>query len=298
MIVLLTILIVLGVVAYLNRDNIKAFLMAYSSSQESLQGKLEATSSIDSELLSQYVDIPLRELTEDEKQKLASSEITEEDAVALILGSLGNSGSADSSHNESVVTDTPVHTPSDEQSAEDAPGGEPENIPGNNTEENAEKDIVVPDVNQPAVSDGQPSGETTKTPPSEPDKTQETKAPDNVGEDEKKIAELVAKLYVTKAQVNTKLDAYIEELRAEYVADKTLTKEERHATKSQFAARAIKVVAKWEKECDAEVNAIFSELEAVLKKMGKGNELVETIRTAYQEEKAVKKAYLINRYMD
>ena len=302
LIVLVVLIIVLGVVAYLNRGNIKAFLMAYTASEEELQNKLDSNG-VDNKVLSDY-DITLRDLTEEEKSKLANNEISEEDAVAIIMGMLDPSLPTESTEGadeqpeapekqEQPVDDEPiVQTPSDDIPVTEKPTVEnkPEEVKPNipSVPAEAPEPSVVPD--KPAETEKEPVSDTL--PEDNKELSEEQKRIN------KEISELVAKIYVVRARVMSTFDAYIEELKVEYDADRTLTKEERRATKPQFAARAIKVVAKWEKECDTEINAILSEIETLLKDSGQSLELVDTIRKAYEDEKAAKKAYCINQYLD
>lgn len=298
LILLVVLIIVLGAVAYFNRNTISALLMVYTASDEELKEKLDSSGSIDNEVLSGYTDITLRDLTDEEKAKLANDEITKEDAVALVMGLLDPSLSQPES--DAQIDETVTDVPEEQAPTTEAPSVE---APVEKPVEN-DVDEVVPEVKEEHDASTEPA-----VVPEKPVENKDTpaindnaEAPAEISEERKqvnqKIAELVAELYVVRAKVISKFDAYIEELKTEYDADRTLTKEERKATKPQFAARAIKVVAKWEKECDTEMNAILSEVETLLKESGQSLELVDTIRKAYEDEKAAKKAYCINQYLD
>lgn len=306
LVILILLIVALGIFAYCNRGIISAFLMAYNASQEELQEKLDSNSTIDNSVLAEYTDVQLRDLTEEEKQKLANNELSEDDAVALVMGILNpDVPPAD----ETEITDAPVSSdvpPADTVPVDDKPTEEPVEtvIP---TEKPDDDSVVTdvpeqkPEVQTPVVPDNTVEKAPEENSPAVSEKGNESEQqPSDTSVDNetnKKIAELVAKLYVVKARVNSKLNTYIEDLRVEYLANKP-TREERVATKPQFAARAIKVVAQWEKECDTEIGAILTEIETLLKESGQSLELVNTIKKAYEDEKAAQKAYCINRYLD
>lgn len=293
LIVLIVLLIVLGIAAYLSRDIISAFLMAYTASEEELQNKVNSSGGIvDNNVLSEYTDIALRDLTEEEKAKLANNEISEEDAVALVMGML-DSSSADAVENadQQGGAETDAHDVQPPVSVNDP-------VTDEKAPENAENDVALqPEETQVPSAEPEKPAENVEEPVASETPKEDTTVSEETQQVNQKVAELVAKLYVVKARVTSNLDAYIEELRAEYLANKP-TREERVATKPQFAAKAIKVVAKWEKECDTEINSLLSEIETLLKDSGQSLELVNTIRSAYEDEKAAKKAYCINRYLD
>lgn len=302
LILLVVLVIALGVFAYLNRSNIKAFLLAYTASEDELQNKLDS-SGVDNKVLSDY-DITLRDLTEEEKTKLANNEISEEDAVAMIMGLLDPSLPTETTENNNELPETEVdkeETVNDETvtqaPSEDVPTQEKPTV--DNTPEEVKPDVpsTPTQVPKPSVEPEKPA-EAAKEPAPDKQPKNNSELSEEDEQTNKKIAELVAKIYVVRARVMSTFDAYIEELKVEYDADRTLTKEERRATKPQFAARAVKVVAKWERECDTEINAILSEIEALLKDSGQSLELADTIRKAYEDEKAAKKAYCINQYLD
>lgn len=57
------------------------------------------------------------------------------------------------------------------------------------------------------------------------------------------------------------------------------------------------MAANLESACDANVNAVISELKSILSAAGRDMSLVSSIQTAYNNEKQLKKAYYINMYV-
>lgn len=178
---------------------------------------------------------------------------------------------------------------------------------------NSEQDITVRDLTEEeakALNEGNLSEEevigilTGKTP--EPQKTPKpgkTPAPNNeptptpVPKSEEIISQLIAKLYVQKSQYINKLDTIEANVRAEYLATPNKWGKKKDA-KQALLKKYLPTVASWEKTCDSVVYGILDEIRAELKKLGRDESIVDTMKTSYLEEKKLKKAYFINRYMD
>lgn len=134
----------------------------------------------------------------------------------------------------------------------------------------------------------------TKNPTKNPTPTP-TQAPEPTSEEI--ISQLIAKLYVQKSLYLNKLDEIEENVRNDFIA-----REEEwdtlQAAKQDYLKKYLPVVASWEKTCDDTVYGILNEIRAELKKQGKDESIVQTMKESYLEEKKLKKTYFINRYMD
>ncbi len=107
-------------------------------------------------------------------------------------------------------------------------------------------------------------------------------------------ATYVAKMYMLKTKFTGELAELEKKIKGEYAS---LPKEQRTpAARKEIAGRYIKTVLALESQCDAEVEAVLSELATVLEAAGKDTTIVETLRTAYKEEKSLKKAYYMDIY--
>ena len=135
----------------------------------------------------------------------------------------------------------------------------------------------------------------TKPPAKEPEPiaAQSTPTPDP----EKRISELIAKLYVQKSTYLGKLDEIEAQVRAEFIADPDKWGTLQDA-KKVFLGKYLPTVAGWEKTCDDMVYGVLDEIRSELKKQGKDDSIVETMKMSYLKEKKLKKTYFINRYMD
>ncbi len=119
---------------------------------------------------------------------------------------------------------------------------------------------------------------------------EEDDADENDGNDEK-AAESIAKMYVLKSTFEAKLEALYNEAVAYY---HTLSSEQKKNAKAELLKKFYSTAADMERSCDAEVDKILTDLEATLKKSGESTELIAKIKTAYTEEKSLKKAYYLN----
>lgn len=119
----------------------------------------------------------------------------------------------------------------------------------------------------------------------------------------KKVAEVVAKLYIQKNKYLNKLDTIEAQVRADFIE---LAKEAEVHTgdegyknlKNEFLTKNLSMVAGWEKECDSVVYGIIDEIRAALKDAGESGAVADKLEEAYLSEKKLKKTYFINRYMD
>ncbi len=114
---------------------------------------------------------------------------------------------------------------------------------------------------------------------------------------EEKISRLIAKLYTQKSIYLNKLDDIeasarrdFENWQGKWPGTKVV--------KETLLNKYLPTVASWEKTCDTMVYGILDEIREELKKAGKDEEVVNTMKKSYLEEKKLKKAYFINRYMD
>ena len=176
-----------------------------------------------------------------------------------------------------------------------------------------EEDITVRDLTEEeakALSEGNLSEEevigilTGKTPepvktpvPNKKPSTVQTPTPTQNPTSEEIISQLIAKLYIQKSTYLNKLDAIEAQVRAEFIATEDEWSSRKEA-KQVYLKKYLPVVANWEKTCDSVVYGILDEIRAELKKVGRDESVVDTMKSSYLEEKKLKKTYFINRYMD
>lgn len=76
--------VVLGAIAFAQRDNINAFLMSRQHTSDELQQMLEAEKAVSQDLLAQYLPEGLRDLTAKEEFLIISGKMTLEEALAAM----------------------------------------------------------------------------------------------------------------------------------------------------------------------------------------------------------------------
>lgn len=217
LIILSAVVVIGGTVAVWQWDNITSFVYFMRYSTEDLEN-LEEKNKEELATAVAGLDTVPRDLTDEEKEALASGEITKQEAVELSLG-------------------------------------------------------VKKQDSQKATQSG------TGTTQGKTDRT----------------SELVAELYVLKSSYLSKLDGVAAQAKAEYAAK---PKEERTASwKTAKISKYAGIAAGLEAECDAQVEGIITELKAEIKKTGGDMSIVNSIRSAYESEKQIKKAYYLNKYL-
>ena len=136
--------------------------------------------------------------------------------------------------------------------------------------------------------------EETQPPAKTSEQTSEQTAPSKSGDEE--ISALIAKIYILKQSYGNKLDSLVQQTRTEYWE---IPKEQsKDISKQKFVTSKACQALELEKECDAKVEEVVSELTNVLKENNKDLSLVDSIRKAYDNEKQLKKSYYISEYLD
>lgn len=164
---------------------------------------------------------------------------------------------------------------------------------------NEDYDEYYPDGYPDPVVEEEPTVETETVQPQKPVSSETTQpqtpaAPQPVTSDD--TAATIAKLYVVKSRFVGELTSLEGTIRSTYEA---LPKEQRvPASRKSIAGQYISVVANLEAQCDAEVDAILAELTTKLQQQGKDTSVVATLRSAYENEKSLKKAYYMDVYMN
>lgn len=234
---ILVIFVVLAtILAWVNFDNIKAIYKAIQYDTHEIENRLVENEKKSSEMLEKYNHSKINPLSDEDSEKLTKGELTEEEAINLVLGKVESSGQETTDKNE-VVQSKPSQTTETEQ-------------------------------NQTQMSE----------------------------EDENRLGELIAKVYVLKAKYNKLIHQENYEAADDFY---TLPKEQQTKDKKyELGAVFMRNVLKLQDQCDAEMEQIFSEMETLLKANNMTLELVDEIKTAYQEEKELKKAYYVNKYTE
>ena len=109
------------------------------------------------------------------------------------------------------------------------------------------------------------------------------------------ISECIAQVYVIKAKFVGELDVIYNKAFSEYkVLWRDMTDEQRTAKKKALLAEVYPRAAALERDCDNQINQLLSKLTKLLEDSGESTALTEQIRTAYYNEKSLKKAHYLS----
>ena len=215
-------------------------------------------------LTDEIASLDLRDLTEDERAALASGQLSEEEALSLILGeNLGENLGEILGENTSA-----------------SPGGE--GIGNGQAASGGET----------AQSGGAAQG------------GEDAQGGDNTpdGDDAKKAAvlyskkrSLLAEVYLLRAEFLNRIDALIDKAIVKY---KSLPKEKRGMTAKLDVGQALMADGEnLEAECDARMRDLLDRLRTLLTEGGEPTDVVSEIEASYKEQKAQRKLELIDKYV-
>ena len=258
--ILLLLLAVLGGVVWRYRAGLAILIDNFGKSSEQVSAEREDYEKKTQVLLDKLSGggITLAALSEADRARLKNGEITPAEAVAIIMG-LAGSTAAES-------TAAPTEPP--------APAGT--TVPAETTAPAATTAPVTPVG--PATSDA--TTEVTVTAPAT-----STARP---------VEDVISEIYLLRAEFLNKIDLMIADGTAEVEAT---PKEKRTLTfKIELMNRYMDRGNALEKECDARMELLLSELETALRQSGGDLSLIDEVRALYAQEKKLYKAELYQKY--
>jgi chemotaxis protein histidine kinase CheA len=248
-------------VAAVQWDTIKALVISKQYSDEDLGQMLADDDKSMDEIINKLPGVAIYPLTEDNSEKLRSGDLTEEEAIALLL-TPPDPSEVSPTPSAADKAEYPEPTPAQ---TEDSVVSEPEEVPEN---------PVAP--------------EASETPEPEPS------AAPGAKEAESRIAQIIAQIYILRENMTSQLESVLGKAKTEY---KALPKAEQTKSKKiEVASKYLSEALTLEQTCDGQVNDLLAELNTLLVETGGDASVVEEIRKAYKQEKALKKSYYINLY--
>ncbi len=270
--ILLLLLAVLGGVLWRYRAGLAILIDNFGKSSEQVSAEREDYEKKTQELLDKLSGggITLAALSEADRARLKNGEITPAEAVAIIMGLAGStaaeSTAAPTEPPSPGVTTVPAETT--------APAGT--TVPAETTAPAATTAPVTPVG--PATSDA--TTEVTVTAPAT-----STARP---------VEDVISEIYLLRAEFLNKIDLMIADGTAEVEAT---PKEKRTLTfKIELMNRYMDRGNALEKECDARMELLLSELETALRQSGGDLSLIDEVRALYAQEKKLYKAELYQKY--
>ena len=250
------ILVVLAAgVAVWQWDNIQALRMARTISADELARQAAQAAQQRADALQNLPDgITIRELTAEEKQQLQSGELSEEAAIALLIGAaMGDAAATEAPDGES---DAPAANDADDES-----GGESGSSGGSG------------DGSSGSGDSGGGSG-----------------VSDEIAAAQQKLNEDLAQIYVLEASFTGQLDGLVSQCKAEYAALENKTV----ANKASLAQKYMGLASGLEASCDGQMSALIADIRAQLTILGGDQSVADAIESSYASEKATKKATLLS----
>lgn len=265
-------------------DNAVSFVNSQRYSREEIENQMKDNKNKMEKIAEENPHINIRgDLTEEEIKALSEGKITKEDAVAIVKGDLTLEEAIKEKDNSSAPQSADGKSEETSSAEEETPADKPLPKP-----EPGKKDEEVPS-----------SGKKPQTEVSPPkDNTTDANAPPSPGKDEPeppkdRPSEIIAELYVAQADFMGRLEAMGDRAYQDY--------KNTHYDRNQITSIVDSYsaeVSTMEKECDAKVRALLTELEAELKKVDGDLSVVKDIRAFYYKEKSLKKTYYLNRLND
>ena len=298
-IVLLILATVIGIFAYKFRSHVKSAIIWLTTSKEDIQVNIDKAKDEQSEALTNVGFNASKELDE----ALQSGMITAEEHTQILLGNLDLD---EVLLNNQETTDLSPIVDESGEAVQETPDSVHDMAPDETPKpvDDAVKENVLPEQNGRDKNNQQKpaTGDTSKQPTDKTDgNTTEAKPTTNgnasgSSDADKRIAELVTRMYVLKAEYTGSINGVIASMKAEYV--KLPPEQQTTSAKAQIATGYLGKINAMEAQCDAQVNAVVSELRQILKDNGRDMSLAENILAAYATEKENTKAYYISTYGD
>ena len=270
--ILLLLLAVLGGVVWRYRAGLAILIDNFGKSSEQVSAEREDYEKKTQALLDKLSGggITLAALSEADRARLKNGEITPAEAVAIIMG-LAGSTAAES-------TAAPTEPP--------APAGT--TVPAETT---APAGTTVPaETTAPAAT----TAPVTPVGPATSDATTEVTVTAPATSTARSVEDVISEIYLLRAEFLNKIDLMIADGTAEVEAT---PKEKRTLTfKIELMNRYMDRGNALEKECDARMELLLSELETALRQSGGDLSLIDEVRALYAQEKKLYKAELYQKY--
>ena len=264
-----------------------AMYYTYTHKLDVLEQNKQNTDERAMEAIKEFGIETVRPLTEDETEKLNSGEISQEEAVNLILGldtvETSNGGEDNTTSSEGTSTSNN--------------NAEKNGTDGGNSSTNADNGNKNTGNNKNnGISSNKNTGNSNKNNGNAGTNTGNTNTNTNTNVNQEKneeIARLIGEMYVLKAKFSSDLKEIEDWVNAKY---REYTKEYGEGNipynvKAKVGKAAYNKALDLETTCDGKVEQILSQITVLLKETGQNTGVVNEIRAAYENEKMLAKSY-------
>lgn len=175
-------------------------------------------------------------------------------------------------------------TLSEEEALDIIMGKSPE-ASGNEEAPSADANASAPDAapSVPTSATTKPVESTLTAAPTEAPQKQETST----------LQEKIARVYLLRSSFTGQLDSLIAEAKEEYYATPSNMRDT-VAIGRKYLGRGQAL----EKQCDAQMETLLADVKTELERTGGDTSVVSQMRAAYKEQKSIKKAELLSRYLN
>ena len=283
LIVILVLLLVIAGIVLWQWNNIDAVIQSVRYDEETIQEMMSENESQIQETLDMYPGLVVRPLDEETREKFNSGELTEEDVIEILTNP-----STTEKNDGKESTSKPTESKPEQSETKPEPS-KPEQSETKPEPSKPEQSETKPESSKPEQSE-------TKPKPSKPESTEtETEKPKSVSEANEEISRLVARVYVIQMDFIAKLGGIEAKARAEIA--KLPEKQQTYDRKIAIGKSYVGEMSALEAQCDGEISAIVSRVRKLLTDSGQPTALADTIKSSYEREKSLKKAYYVNRYL-
>ncbi len=262
---------------------VKAFIDGIRYDEKDLAKKNVASAEKTISDIDSQISVPLRELTQEEKDKIASGELSRTEAMAQIVA-------------EAVGTASPSAGNTDEAAQSDG-GGEAASSGENASAQGQEGSTASGQQSQEQSGNASTSrggqgteGQSGQTKPSEQSAATQSKPSQS---SDAIIANAVSELYALQSQYTAGLEGLVGRVKVYYNQQK---KENPSSARSNTIAHFSGEVASMESECDSKVENLLKRLTNQLNEIGADTSVVSTLRSAYEDEKSSQMAAYVKKY--
>lgn len=270
---------VIGTVAYCQKGNIDALKYVKKYSDDERKKMLEENEQVIVDILEKLPGVKARPLPKEAEEMLEKGEITQEDAILIITGKAEVSDyTNDTAVNEENAENNSAESSGDAGKNQDKVGDKAENKPDGN--KSGENKSATEDVSGNGASENQEQSNSAEV--SQPQHTEEPEKPSE-------LESLIAEIYILRSSFSGQIDGLVEQAKAEYIANKG-------QNKAGIAGKYLRKATDLEASCDSQMEDILSRIQAEIKRTGGDSGIVKEIRSAYENEKSIKKADLMAKY--
>ena len=258
------------------KDNIKAFILSRKYSSKELLAQMSENDKQLKEEIEKYFPEGIREYTDEEKEQIESGELSEKQVLAKIL-----SEKSEELENKENMTDE------EREIYEKIEQIQKKINPHVNVSVDT-SDVLVPKPAKDANSSGEivVIGKPSQTGANNSSKSDHSPTAESI------ISKYVSQLYALEGKYIGYIEGVVSSAKGE-AKSKGLTKKDTSALLS-IGAKYTSRINSLEASCDGEVENVISNLKRELNAIGADTGIISTIRSAYSNEKSLKRAYYMN----